>query len=91
VASDEVFNDIDSHRPLYAMPTDVARAGLKAPQAYTDLIRSMTYVIRSVLPKESGAERHAEAIVSLCVGGMVLGLFVQCQLQIAFQKRRLVR
>jgi TetR/AcrR family transcriptional regulator, transcriptional repressor for nem operon len=69
---DEVFDDIDAHCPLYALPTDVARAGLKPQQAYTDLIRSMMHVFRSALPGESAAETRAEAIVSLCVGGMVL-------------------
>jgi TetR/AcrR family transcriptional regulator, transcriptional repressor for nem operon len=39
--SDEVLENIDLHCPLYALPGDVARAGLTPQQAYTDLIRGM--------------------------------------------------
>lgn len=71
--SDEVLEDIDMHCPLYALPADVARAGLSSPrQAYTDLIRGMAHIYRSALPDAGDADRRAETIVSLCVGGMVL-------------------
>jgi TetR/AcrR family transcriptional repressor of nem operon len=70
--SDEVFDDIDKHCPLYALPADVARAGLSPQQAYTDLIRGMAHVYRAALPDEGDADRRAQTIVSLCVGGMVL-------------------
>ncbi len=45
-------------------------AGLK--QAYTDLIRGLAQVFRSALAPARDAERRAQAMVSLCVGGMVL-------------------
>lgn len=70
--SDQVFEDVDMHCPLYALPADVARAGLSPQQAYTDLIRRMAQVYRSALPDSRDAERRAQTIVSLCVGGMVL-------------------
>jgi TetR/AcrR family transcriptional regulator, transcriptional repressor for nem operon len=70
--SDEVLENIDLHCPLYALPADVARAGLSPQQAYTDLIRSMANVYRSALAGARDAERRAQTIVSLCVGGMVL-------------------
>jgi TetR/AcrR family transcriptional repressor of nem operon len=70
--SDEVLADEDMHCPLYALPADVARAGLSPQQAYTDLIRGMAHVYRAALPDARDAERRAQAIVSLCVGGMVL-------------------
>jgi AcrR family transcriptional regulator len=70
--SDEVFADIDKHCPLYALPSDVARAGLKPQKAYTDLIRGMTNVFSSALNGARDAEQRAQTIVSLCVGGMVL-------------------
>jgi TetR/AcrR family transcriptional repressor of nem operon len=70
--SDEVFDDVNQHCPLYALPADVARAGLAPQNAYTDLIRGMTHVYRSALPRGRDAERRAQTIVSLCVGGMVL-------------------
>src|SRR5215831_11359222 len=70
--SDEVLDNIDLHCPLYALPADVARAGLSPQQAYTDLIRAMGSVYRSALEGARDAERRAQTIVSLCVGGMVL-------------------
>ena len=70
--SDDVFEDVDMHCPLYALPADVARAGLSPQQAYTDLIRSMSHVYASALQDSEDGERRAQTIVSLCVGGMVL-------------------
>jgi AcrR family transcriptional regulator len=70
--SDEVLDDVDMHCPLYALPCDVARAGLSPQQAYTDLIRNMAQVYRSALPDSRDADRRAQTIVALCVGGMVL-------------------
>ncbi len=70
--SDEVLADVDLHCPLYALPADVARAGLSPQQAYTDLIRGMEHVYRSALPDTQEARGRAQAMVSLCVGGMVL-------------------
>ena len=70
--SDDVLDDVDTHCPLYALPADVARAGLSPQQAYTDLIRNMAQIHRSALGGARDAERRANAIVSLCVGGMVL-------------------
>ena len=70
--SDEVLENVDLHCPLYALPADVARAGLSPQQAYTDLIRGMAQVYRSALQGARDAERRAQTVVSLCVGGMVL-------------------
>ena len=70
--SDVVFDNADMHCPLYALPADVARAGLPPQQAYTNLIRGMAQIYRAALPHVRDAERRAETIVSLCVGGMVL-------------------
>lgn len=70
--SDEILEDIDSHCPLYALPSDVARAGLSPQKAYTDLIRSMTQAYRLALAHLPDSEERAQVIVSLCVGGMVL-------------------
>jgi TetR/AcrR family transcriptional repressor of nem operon len=75
--SDEVLNDPDKHCPLYALPSDVARAGLKPQEAYTDIIRGMTHVFGSALGGGKAAERKAQVIVSLCVGGMVLARTTQ--------------
>lgn len=71
--SDEVLADIDQQCPLIALPSDVARAGLKPRAAYTALIKSMTRVFRAAFAEDDReAERKAMVIVSLCVGGMVL-------------------
>jgi AcrR family transcriptional regulator len=70
--SDRTFSDKDRHCPLYALPSDVARAGLKPQKAYTDLIRNMAHIFRSALNGRPGADERAQTIVSLCVGGMVL-------------------
>ena len=70
--SDEVLENIDLHCPLYALPADVARAGLEPQEAYTDLIRGMGHIYRSTLKGVRDAGRRAETMVALCVGGMVL-------------------
>jgi AcrR family transcriptional regulator len=70
--SDEVLDNVDLHCPLYALPSDVARAGLEPQQAYTDLIRGMGHIYRTALKGVRDAGRRAETMVALCVGGMVL-------------------
>jgi TetR/AcrR family transcriptional repressor of nem operon len=70
--SDEILEDIDSHCPLYALPGDVARAGLTPQKAYTELMRSLTEVYKMALGNTPDGESRAQVIVSLCVGGMVL-------------------
>lgn len=68
---DEVLENTDFQCPLYALPGDVARAGLKPQQAYTDLMRNLAQVFVQALGGED-REQRAHAIVALCVGGMVL-------------------
>ena len=70
--SDEVLENVDLHCPLYALPSDVSRAGAPSQRAYTGIIRSMLHIFRSALGNAPDAERRAQTIVSLCVGGMVL-------------------
>jgi AcrR family transcriptional regulator len=70
--SDEVLDNIEFHCPLYALPGDVARAGLSPQKAYTELIRNLTQVYVRALADAPDGEQRAQAIVSLCVGGMVL-------------------
>lgn len=70
--SDKVFDNVDFHCPLYALPGDVARAGLSPQKAYTQLIRNLTGVYAAALAGAPDGEERAQAIVSLCVGGMVL-------------------
>jgi TetR/AcrR family transcriptional repressor of nem operon len=71
--SDETLADVDQHCPLIALPSDVARAGLKPREAYTDLVEHMSHVFHSALPSDDDdAARKAMLIVTLCVGGMVI-------------------
>jgi TetR/AcrR family transcriptional regulator, transcriptional repressor for nem operon len=71
--SDAIFNDVDQQCPLYALPSDVARAGLQPRAAYTQLVQGMRHVFRAALSSRGkDAERKAHLIVTLCVGGMVL-------------------
>ncbi|MGZ5200350.1 MAG: TetR/AcrR family transcriptional regulator [Telluria sp.] len=70
--SDDVLDNVDFHCPLYALPGDVARAGLAPQKAYTQLIRNLAHVFGRALAHEPDGEQRAQAIVSLCVGGMVL-------------------
>jgi TetR/AcrR family transcriptional repressor of nem operon len=71
--SDEILADVDQQCPLYALPSDVARAGLAPQKAYTDVIRSLSTVFRNAIPSETpDVEGRIHLIVTLCVGGMVL-------------------
>jgi TetR/AcrR family transcriptional repressor of nem operon len=71
--SDEILADVDQHCPLYALPSDIARAGVGPQDAYTELLRSMTHVYEQAFDDDDrDARRKAQLIVSLCVGGMVL-------------------
>lgn len=70
--SDEVLDNVEYHCPLYALPGDVARAGLSPQKAYTQLIRNLTQVYARALDDVPDGEQRAQAIVALCVGGMVL-------------------
>lgn len=71
--SDTMLRAVDDQCPLYALPSDVARAGLAPRAAYTDVLRSMTRVFRGAFdPRDRDADRKAQLMVSLCVGGMVL-------------------
>lgn len=71
--SDATLADVDHQCPLIALPSDVARAGLKPRAAYTELVQSLSEVFRSGFPSnDKDAARKALLIVSLCVGGMVI-------------------
>jgi TetR/AcrR family transcriptional regulator, transcriptional repressor for nem operon len=71
--SDATLADIDHHCPLIALPSDVARAGLKPRAAYTALMESLHQVFFAAFhSSDRDATRKALLIVSLCVGGMVI-------------------
>lgn len=70
--SDQVFDDVSQHCPLYALPSDAKTLGEASREAYTDLIRGMSHVYRAALAGREDADCRAQAIIALCVGGMVL-------------------
>ncbi len=70
--SDKVLDDVENHCPLYALPGDVARAGLSPQKAYTELLRNLTHIYQQALKDYSDGEERAQAVVALCFGGMVL-------------------
>jgi len=71
--SDETLADVDKHCPLIALPSDVARAGMQPRAAYTQLVESMLEIFRTAFPKsDRRANRKAQLIVNLCVGGMLI-------------------
>lgn len=66
--ADEMLRAIDDQCPLYALSTDVSRAGRRPREAYSRIVERMASVF-------GGAAREPEralAAVALCVGGMVL-------------------
>ncbi|WAS96232.1 TetR/AcrR family transcriptional regulator [Nannocystis punicea] len=71
--SDEVLDDADLHCPLYALPSDVVRAGPEPQAAYTAVLRSMSAILRNALPDDvPDAEARVHLIVTLCVGSMII-------------------
>jgi AcrR family transcriptional regulator len=71
--SDEVLADVDKHCPLVALPSDVARAGLRPRASYTQLVEGMLSIFRAAFPRgDRQAKRKAQLIVNLCVGGMLI-------------------
>jgi TetR/AcrR family transcriptional regulator, transcriptional repressor for nem operon len=70
---DETLGNPNDHCPLIALPSDVARAGLKPRAAYTQIVERMLYVFRaSFRPDDRAAEEKARLVINLCVGGMVI-------------------
>jgi len=57
--------------PMVALPTDVARNGVRARQAFEDVFGAMVKLLAGA---EAGSPRHqrAQAVAALCVGGMVV-------------------
>jgi len=72
------FEDVDNSCPMVALPSDVARGGKDAKQAFETVFSAMVSVLeRSTVDRSPGrkkAQRHnkAVAIAAMCVGGMVV-------------------
>jgi AcrR family transcriptional regulator len=71
--SDAVLDDEDQHCPLFAVPSDVARAGLEPRAAYTGIVQRMLGILRAAFPdSDPKRDDKAQVILNLCVGGMLI-------------------
>jgi TetR/AcrR family transcriptional regulator, transcriptional repressor for nem operon len=71
--SHQHFEDIDNSCPMVALPSDVARSGRTAKQAYQNVFRAMV----DLLQRSSGGQDRpdralAVSIAALCAGGMII-------------------
>jgi len=67
------FEDVENSCPMVALPSDVARSGKEAKQAFEKVFQAMVGVLERGMT--SGGRRNhgtAQAIAALCVGGMVV-------------------
>jgi AcrR family transcriptional regulator len=67
------FEDVENSCPMVALPTDVARSGDGAKQAFETVFRAMVSVLERSATKNGSPRRvTAQATAALCVGGMVV-------------------
>jgi len=67
------FEDVENSCPMVALPSDVARSGKEAKQAFENVFQAMVGVLEHGMA--TGGQRNrvtAQAIAALCVGGMVV-------------------
>lgn len=70
--SDRMLEDRQFQCPLFALPADVARVGTAPRSAYTQLIRRTAAIFLAALEGRVDRDDRANAILSLCVGAMLL-------------------
>jgi TetR/AcrR family transcriptional repressor of nem operon len=67
------YEDVENSCPMVALPTDVARSGLAARQAFETVFRAMVSVLeRSLTGKKGGRRGRSQAIAALSIGGMIV-------------------
>ena len=67
------LEDVDNSCPMTALPTDVARSGPRARQAFEQVFKAMVSVLeRSLIQNCQPRRTTAHAMAALCVGGMVV-------------------
>jgi TetR/AcrR family transcriptional regulator, transcriptional repressor for nem operon len=67
------FEDVENSCPMVALPTDVARSGEEAKQAFETVFRAMVNVLERSLTRSGMTNRvRAQAIAALSIGGMVV-------------------
>jgi TetR/AcrR family transcriptional regulator, transcriptional repressor for nem operon len=67
------FEDIENSCPMVALPTDVARSGIRAKRAFETVFRAMVSVLERSLAQNGRSRRAtAQGIAALSIGGMVV-------------------
>ena len=67
------YENVEDSCPMVALPTDVARGGIAAKQAFEEVFHAMVSVLQRSFSRKSKARRKdAQAIAALCIGGMVV-------------------
>ncbi len=67
------FEDVENSCPMVALPTDVARSGKTARNAFEKVFRAMVSVLERSLTKNGQPRRTtAQGLAALCIGGMIV-------------------
>src|SRR5690242_6444364 len=67
------YEDVENSCPMVALPTDVARGGQAARQAFETVFKAMVSVLeRSLSRKDRERRVTAEGIAALSIGGMIV-------------------
>ena len=67
------YESVENSCPMVALPTDVARSGVAARQAFETVFQAMVDVLaRSLKGKQRASRSAAQAIAALSIGGMVV-------------------
>jgi TetR/AcrR family transcriptional regulator, transcriptional repressor for nem operon len=67
------FEDVENSCPMVALPTDVARSGKSARQAFETVFKAMVSVLeRSLARKDPRRRMTAESIAAMSIGGMIV-------------------
>ena len=67
------LENVENSCPMVALPTDVARSGPRARQAFEQVFKAMVSVLERSLAQNGQPRRTtAHAMAALCVGGMIV-------------------
>ena len=67
------FEDVENSCPMVALPTDVARSGVRAKRAFETVFKAMVSVLeRSLIQNGRRRRTTAQSIAALAIGGMVV-------------------
>lgn len=67
------YEDVENSCPMIALPSDVARSGIRAKRAFETVFKAMVSVLeRSLSKKDRKPRATAQSIAALAIGGMVL-------------------